>query len=311
LNSSAGRTVFIVNPRSSSGRTARRFEALQPLIATLFPNAGLWHTKERGHATLLAQQALDEGAITVVAVGGDGTLNEVLNGFFEQGRLRKSDAALAVLMSGTGGDFRRSIGWPGDLHDELLRIQQGRRTLVDVGLVQSTSTNGEMQKRYFLNCASVGLTALAAAKVQASPKRKNRWAYFFAGLRALKEFPGETLEATLDDEFFLLQDLSFLTFANAVYFAGGVKVAPQADLSDGYADVCALSHLTLSYALIHAYRAYLGTHLSLKRVRHMRAKKIALQSQGQTPVLVEVDGEPCGRLPARFEICKQALPLIW
>lgn len=299
------KTVFVVNPTSSSGRTQKRFAKLLPSIRTHFSEARVEYTQTPLHATELTRAALKDGADLLVAVGGDGTVNEVLNGFFENEMPINASARLGILMSGTGGDFRRSIGVPSNLEQALVQVKNGKSSRVDVGVVKATQQDGSQQCRYFLNASSIGLSAMAALLVKEQAVRPGRLEYIVAALRALKRSPPTPVTMTVDNETKTIDDLSLMTFANAAYFGGAMHIAPGASLTDGLADVVCIRKVGFWTMICHGLSLYRGTHLTLKISSHLRAQTLSAEGK----MLVEADGEPCGQLPATFAILPGAIQL--
>lgn len=302
------RTTFIVNPTSSSGRTKRRFDHLTPLVRELFKDCEVRLTNERAHATELTRQAIREGSELVVAVGGDGTANEVVNGFFENGALISNKVKLAILMSGTGGDLRRSIGMPKDLKAGLTQIKNGSSAAIDVGLVYCRQADGSFEHRYFLNAASLGLSAHTALLVRNEIGKQSRLAYVLAAIKALRHSRPQILHLLVDGEKRTINDVSLLAFANASYFGGAMHIAPHASMIDGLADVICVSNINFFMMAKNIVRLYRGTHLDIKEVTHFRTSRIEVESPAHV-FLVETDGEPCGQLPATFEILKHSIQL--
>jgi diacylglycerol kinase (ATP) len=303
-------TIFIVNPVSSSGRTPQRFEKLLPLIQAKFASAKIVHTRHPEHATEITRNELKAGAQMIVAVGGDGTGNEVINGFFENGQAISPNARLAILMSGTGGDFRRSIGIPKDLEAALLQIANGSATAIDVGLVNCKQLDGTFGHRYFLNASSLGLSALTALLVKERLGKQSRLAYLVAAFKALKRSKTQTLHLLYNGEKRTLDDISLLAFANGAFFGGAMHIAPNASITDGLADVISIAKVDLWMMTKNALKLYRGTHLSLKEVTHFQTSRLEVESNAGYDILVEADGEPCGKLPATFEILKGAIQLV-
>lgn len=302
------KATFVVNPESSSGRTKARFHRIEHEIREAFPNTEILYTQRPGHGISLARTAIESGAELVVAVGGDGTANEVANGFFDNRKLVSPSAKLGILMSGTGADFRRSIGIPKDLRRAFARIKEGRTINIDVGVLKSTKPDGSLSERYFLNESSLGLSALAASLVKDLPGKQNRFSYVVAALRALRRTKSTTIRVLVDGKERELKNVSLIAFANAGYFGGAMRIAPEASLTDGLADVVCISNIDLWLMLKYVVHIYRGTHLGLKEVSHFRASSLVVPNHHE--LLVEADGEPQGTLPATFEIIKGALPLI-
>lgn len=303
----ARKTMFIINPNSNSGRTRENLERYQRIIQAHFNTAEFRFTEKRGHAKLLTRQALHEGAQLVVAVGGDGTANEVLNGFFLDHQTLAPDAHFAVIMCGTGCDFRRTLGWPIDFEAQVARIKMDQVKKIDVGFLKSTSEDGVELTRYFLNEASLGLSGEIAKRVWQKTGKKNKWAYFLESIASLQKHHPYNFQVKSEHGDRQLENVSFLTFANGAYFGGGMLIAPNADLGDGYAEVVSLAKVNYWLAISKVHRLYRGTHLNLKQVNHFRAKALVISEKDGRKVPIETDGEPCGFLPARFEIIPQVL----
>ena len=181
--------VAILNPRAG-GRTT----------AYLPEGAEILETRAPGHATELTREALKRGAKTVIAVGGDGTINEVVNGFFEDEHPIQTDAALAVIPHGTGSDFSRTLNLPLDGTLAARIIQDGEKRLIDVMKVRYTTSDGNPKVRYAINVASFGLGGTVADKVNRSSKAMGAfWTFASATLEAALRFSGSQVTVRLDD----------------------------------------------------------------------------------------------------------------
>jgi YegS/Rv2252/BmrU family lipid kinase len=306
--------LVIVNPASAGGATGRAWPRLASDLRAHFGAFNCAFTERAGHASVIARREAGEGRSLIIACGGDGTISEVANGILESG----ADAELGILPSGTGGDLRRTLDIPARGADAAAALAHGRSVRVDAGRVEFRDRAGAPGARYFLNVASCGMGGEVIRRVEenssgwlASASRRvagGRAAYALASLQAAVSFDRPTLRLRLDEgpEFRLA--VTNLCVANARYFGGGMKIAPEAKLDDGLLDVVAVGDLDTLKILTNVYRLYLGTHLGMREVRHARARRIEVSADklGEH-VLIEIDGELAGALPATFEIIPRAL----
>ncbi|MBV9044196.1 MAG: diacylglycerol kinase family lipid kinase, partial [Alphaproteobacteria bacterium] len=159
-------TAFVVvNPRSANGRTGRDWSGIETKLRAIYPHMSVAFTKERGQATALVRAALLEGHSEIVAVGGDGTINEAVNGMFDAGGAINPDAVFAFVTSGTGGDFRKTFGIEAGVDAALERIKAASVRKCDVGRVSCVSGEGKPVMRYFVNIASFGTSGLIVDSV--------------------------------------------------------------------------------------------------------------------------------------------------
>jgi YegS/Rv2252/BmrU family lipid kinase len=308
----APRTTVIVNPHSQGGRLGERWPEVADVVARVFPFDEAI-TRGPGDATILARAALRGGAERVVAIGGDGTINEVVNGFFdESGQPVAPEASFAVLPYGTGGDFRRTLGLPRGLAEAASAIAHGVRRRIDVGRLTFVAHDGAPAHRMFANIASFGVSGVVDRLVNASGKRLGgRLAFMLATARATWSYRNQRVQLTLDGEHRVEATINTVAVANGRYFGGGMMVAPNAELDDGMFDVIALGDFGLGDLLRSGRRIYRGTHLTMDKVTARRARVV--EAEGIDPnalIELDVDGEALGRLPARFELRHGALWLI-
>lgn len=307
-----GPVIFILNPRSAAGATLRRFERYRPRFTERLPDMEVWLTERPGHATELSRRAVREGAGAVIAVGGDGTNNEVVNGFFdEDGERLVADTAFGVVTSGTGGDFRRTFGWPIDPLEDLARIERGEVRRIDVGRVRYTALDGSERLRHFVNIGSLGISGRIVDTVNRSSKTLGAKASFMAGtVRNIVGYRPQGVRIFCDDEPCRDQDVTVVAVSNGQYFGGGMWVAPDAVVDDGLFTAVIIEGGGLSLWLQHGLKIYTGRHKSMREVQIRAVKRLRAEPRGSDEVLIELDGEQSGRLPATFEILPGALPLL-
>ncbi len=292
-------TIVIVNPSSAGGSTG---EAWPEIASDLRSQFGPFHpvfTKQRGDAAALAGEAARKGAKFIIACGGDGTVSEVANGILSSGK----DAELGILPSGTGGDFRRTLEIPAQSRAAARVLRTGRTVKIDVGRVSFVGNDGNEAMRYFLGVASCGMSTKVIERVKAKKSS------FVSSLlqTAVRTEPAR-LVVQLDDSHERHLVLLNLCVANARYFGGGMKIAPEAKLTDGKFDVVGIGDLSALKLFTSAPRVYLGSHLSMPEVSHALARKVTIKSADRaSEINLEVDGELPGKLPATFQIIPEAL----
>ncbi|MBK9152699.1 MAG: diacylglycerol kinase family lipid kinase [Chloracidobacterium sp.] len=302
--------IVIVNPKSAGGSTRESWSSIASDLRAHFGPFKVAFTKAAGDGTILARKYAAESASLIIACGGDGTINEVANGILESG----ADAELGIFPSGTGGDFRRSLEIPGSHREAARALREGRTKRIDVGRVSFTDHYGGPASRYFLNVSSFGLAASIIGRVKSN--KALEWLPL-GGVRGRASFALSTLQEVvgLDAASVLVkidggEERPLLTVnfcvANARYFGGGMLIAPEAKLDDGYFDVVNIGDIKTAKILLNAYTLYNGSHLNLEEVKSIHAKKIEARPAGPD-VQIETDGELPGRLPAVYEIVPRAL----
>ena len=303
----APKVALIVNPHSDRGRTGARRAEIESALRAAKVSFDAVATSGPGDAVDLARRAAHDGYRTVCSVGGDGTLNEVLNGLLDESGRAIRDVRLATIGRGTGCDWARNLGL-GRRLDVAIAALGGEARRVDVGRARFASDDRSEVIRYFLNVADVGLGAFVAERLKAGqgvfPRRLT---FLWASLRALVEFPGADLEIDLDGSGRRAR-CKFIVVANGRYFGGGMKVAPNALPDDGLFDVVIAEEMGLVASLAAVPRIYSGSHLRLASVSSLRARKVAIS--GPPEVLLEMEGERPGRLPASFEIVPSAISVM-
>jgi diacylglycerol kinase (ATP) len=292
-------SVVIVNPASASGSTGEVWPQLASDLRSQFGSFRVLFTGQRGDAAALAGEAARKGAKLIIACGGDGTVSEVANGILASGK----DVELGVLPSGTGGDFRRTLEIPSRSRDAARVLRNGRTVRIDVGRVSFLDNNGAEAMRYFVGVASCGMSTKVIERVKADE-------ISFASSMLQTALHNEAIRLTvqLDDAPDHQLTVSNLCIANARYFGGGMKIAPDAKLTDGKFDVVSVGDLSALKLFTSAPRVYFGLHLSMPEVSHTLARKVTVRPADPAKgVALEVDGELPGRLPATFQIIPEAL----
>jgi YegS/Rv2252/BmrU family lipid kinase len=302
------RTFLVVNPRSANGATGKRWAELGATVGKAIGDFGHAFTEGPMHAAELARKALQDGYECIVAVGGDGTTNEVVNGFFEDGKPIRPGATLGVLARGTGGDFRKAFGWGLQLDEALARLKGEKTEPLDVGVVEFTTHSGEKKSRYFVNVCSFGISGLVDKMVNESSKALGgKLSFMIASTRALMKYSDKKIRFSVDGGPMEEATITALAVANGQFFGGGMKVAPDASTRDGIFDVTVWSGYGLVDFALKSGSVYSGEHVKWKGTRTLRCKTLTAESEDE--VLMDVDGEQPGRLPCKMTILPGALRL--
>ncbi len=304
------RVVFIVNPQSRGGATGRDWPALGAALRAHVGDFGTYYTRRPMEATELARHALERGADVVVAVGGDGTTNEVVNGFFDEaGELVRPGAALAVLPRGTGGDFLKTFEIDTSVEATAARLAWGEPRPFDVGRVHFHDLEGKPLVRHFANVASFGISGVIDGYVNQMRKSMGgKLSFMLGSLKGLYRYRDQLCRFRLDDGPWEEASLTCLAIANGRYFGGGMKVAPLAQVDDGHFDITLWQGYGLWDFIRKGKSLYDGSHVALEGTRTYKAKRV--EAVCEEECLIDVDGEAPGRLPATFEILPSAIHLI-
>jgi YegS/Rv2252/BmrU family lipid kinase len=308
--------VVIVNPKSANGSLGKRWPEVQKTLRREYGSFEHVLTERPGDGSRLASEALRGGASTVIAIGGDGTIHEVVNGFFEGGKAIKPDAALGILPFGTGGDFRKTAKIPKDLAEAAHVLKNGKPRAIDVGRIEyrRSGPQGERESRYFVNIASFGVSGVVDEIVNTGSKMLGgKLSFFLAGARAGFRYKNKKVRMVFDqkEDDALETRINCVAVANGRYFGGGMFVAPDAELDDGTFDIVTIGDLTTFEYMTSGLRIYKGTHLSLPKVSVRRAARVdALPVNPDDEVLLDIDGENPGSLPATFTLMPRALQVV-
>ena len=296
--------AVIVNLYAGGGSARRRWPAVARLLEERLGPLAEHFTEGPGHAILLAHQLAEAGFDPLIAAGGDGTWNEVVNGVL----LSATSARVGLLPLAKGGDFARSIGLAGPRH-AVETLATGEVREVDVVRVRFRGPAGEGRERHFINIASFGLGAEAALRVGGwSRVLPGRARYLAAALPTLAAGRGFDVRLWLDDaapaEFHAIT----VALANGRYQGGGILIAPEAAIDDGLIDVTLVERVCLAEVGANLRLLYSGDIWSHPKVHHWRAVRVRAEARPTTPL--ELDGEPVGTPPLEAEVLPRALRLI-
>jgi YegS/Rv2252/BmrU family lipid kinase len=298
---------IIVNPKSGKGLSEQKWASITIKLRENLGQFDFGFTRGIGDAVRIAEEEAKNGRNLIVAMGGDGTISEVSTGILRSGR----NPELGILPHGTGGDLRRSLDFPTDLAKAAQRLRNGESRSVDVGRLKYIDHEGKEAARYFVNTASFGMSGKVALKANRSSRRLGgKVTFAVASLQTTLTESNSEVFLQIDHEEKRRLKVVSVCIANGRFWGGGMKVAPGAKLNDGKFDVVIIGDFGLIEVLANSYRLYAGSHLKLEKVGFTRANHIeASPVNGNEDVLLEVDGETPGRLPATFELLPSALKI--
>ncbi|HEY1420445.1 MAG TPA: diacylglycerol kinase family protein [Candidatus Dormibacteraeota bacterium] len=302
--------LFVVNPASGAGKAGREWAQVEQwLPSTGLPFETAFTTRPL-EATEIAERAVRQSRPVVVAVGGDGTLNEVVNGFFHNGAPIPTTSKLAMVPLGTGGDFRRTLRIPSDPRQAVEVLRSGLTRRLDAGCVTYESGDGTTSVRHFINIADAGLGGDVVFQMGNGTKRFGSAAYTLGGFRALIGFKNKPMTVNIDGATHELSKAQQVVVANCQFFGGGMKMAPSASPTDGVFDVILIKDAGKIETMRGMNDIRSGKHLDQTnpKMELIYGKRITITSPQK--VRVDVDGEAVGFLPALFEIQPGAIEFI-
>jgi diacylglycerol kinase (ATP) len=286
---------IIVNPAAGS---VTSLDALLQQLQRLNP-AKVRVTRAVGDAEKFARAAIRNRCDYIVAAGGDGTLNEVVNGIAR----RAKDICVGVVPLGTGNDFARALGLPATLEDNIEILLSQKTRSIDLVRVKSDHT------RFFVNVSAGGFSGLVDEKL--TPEIKHAWgplAYVRCAAAALPKLHAYRTQVVFDEDESLSMDLYNIVIGNGRFVAGGLPIAPDADPGDGLLDVILIPRRSMPEMALLAAEIVLGKHLSSDAIIFRRAKTVAVRSR--PGMWFNVDGELVGNAPAVFQIMPRAINFI-
>jgi YegS/Rv2252/BmrU family lipid kinase len=290
--------AVILNPASGAGKTLKLVPRVMDALNAQGRPFKLHLTSRRGEATDVARQFALDGAAVVVAVGGDGTIHEVANGLVASGR----DVPLGLVPSGHGSDFARTARTPKSVEEAVAQACGSTTRRIDVGRVSFDDGTS----RSFLNVAGLGFDAEVAQRVLNTRMPGSTLPYLVAVGGALARYQNIRVKVEADGEV-ISETAVFVVVANAKYFAGGVQIAPMAEVDDGLLDFAVIGDFGKAELLRQVPSVYRGTHINHPKFLHRRAKSIRIETV--EPARIQVDGELAGSAPVTFTVMPGALHL--
>jgi len=297
VTSPFGPLVLIANPRAGRGKVGAHLPEIERTLRDAGLDYRVVRTTHPGHATEAARDALRRGERYLVAAGGDGTVHEVVNGMLEDGRPIAPDAVLGVVAAGSGCDFVRSFGLPGDAVQSARHLAGDRVRHIDLGRVTYSAGPAEVT-RYFPNIAEAGLGAAVVARTSGLPGFLGPAKYFCGFWLTLPRFRPATVRVEADGHAYEWRAHNVVV-ANGRFYGGGMHISPKSEPDDGILDVLVMAG-PKSEAFTALPKVYRGTHLPHRNIVELRASLVRVEADPPFPI--EADGEYLGTTPATFEV---------
>ena len=296
-------TVFLVNPASANGSTGRRWPELARRAAAAGLDGATLFSERQGHLAELAREAALDGAELLVVVGGDGSVNEVVNGLAGLGR----QPEVAVVPRGTGWDFSRTFGIPRKIDDAVQIALQGDVRTIDLGRASYRAWDGSDATAWFANVASAGMSGAIAKRANETTKALGgKASYLWATFAVFSGWEATEIEVAVDGER-RAGPMFDVVIANGRFFGGGLEICPEAEPDDGLFDVLTIGDVTKRDLVQTMPKMYRGTHLPHPKAELLRGSSVTVTSE--TPLPIELDGEQPGTTPVTFEVAAGALRL--
>lgn len=301
---------MVVNPKAGSGRGARDWPEIKQLLEKHFVFDYVF-TKKRHHAIDIIKDAVNKGYRKFISVGGDGTLNEIVNGLFLFHTDKLTEVILGAITVGTGNDWGRTHKMPSGYKEMVDVINKRNIFFHDVGKAKYRYAN-EKKSRYFLNIAGMGFDALVAKKVNTLKEKGHGgiMVYLASLLSSLFSFKTTFINVYKDNKKVYGDETFLVAIGICKYNGGGMMLIPEAVPDDGYLDMTLISKVPKMKVLFNIKNVFDGTFVKLKEVKRFKAKRFTIESEPPHSLHLETDGESLGISPIDFEVLPKALKVI-
>lgn len=305
----SGNIQFVVNPVAGKGKAKAAVQKILQKSGYNDKNIIISYTKYKNDATIITRNAISGGAELIVAVGGDGTINEVVNGFFESGKLIESSCKLGIIDCGTGKGYASTLGIPRSTDQQIDLLFSNASVKYDLGHITCLSPSGEIVKRYFINECQIGIGSRVASIVGRRFKLfGGRIAFGLAATMLAMIIKPADVEISFENGPFEKYLLIGLVAGNGTECAGGMKLTPFAKMDDGMFDVLLIHEMDQFKRLINLPKVYSGTHLKSQSFSLKRCNELKIRSKDS--LLLESDGEILGYSPIDINMQPAAIEVI-
>lgn len=297
---------FLVNPNAGHGRALPVVEHARRRLEAAGATHQFAYTAQPGHARVLVREAIAQGHRRFVVVGGDGTLNEAVNGIFSQTEVPGSDISLGLVPAGTGNDWQRYYGFDSSADAAMDRVLAGRTRPQDIGQVVYSDADGGRHAAYFINIAGLCFDAevVRATNAMKENGRRTRLSYLWCLVRSLLVYRPWTLAVDIEGERLEGKFLS-MSVGNGRYSGGGMVQTPGAVIDDGLLDVTLYGDMSKLSMALGVPKLYNDKILTLKGVRSFKTR--AFRVEAAQPVFAEIDGELIGDGPYEISVKERAI----
>lgn len=295
----------IVNPSSAFGTGLEQWKRIEPLLVQSNLSFQSSVSRHPGHILELAENAARQGFRHFIAVGGDGTVNELVNGLYKAGSLSK--CIVATIPVGRGTDWAKTLGLDASHERSIQAILKGKTRMLDAAVAFTQGEDGT-HERIFVNVAGLGYDAFVTERANRRRKKQTKGSYLFELFRCLLKYRSTMVSVVVDGVEQYHGKVFSMAVGNCKYNGGGMIPLPNADPQDGLLDVTVIGDVSKLDVLFNVYRMFDGTLLEHPKVAGFKGKEVEVNSSPE--VKIEVDGEVIGQTPARFLIIPKALRAI-
>lgn len=301
------KTHIIINPLSAAGKTGRKWKShLSAIENRIGKNYSIHFARSQHDATYSARQAIKKGCELMIAVGGDGTFNEAVNGFFEDGRIINPECALGIINSGTGQGFAQSLGLKNSFDFQLDAISQRRFKIIDIGRITFMNPVREFAERYFINECQIGIGGRVVKNVATKYKRfGGKFAFgLIAFLTALSDKSSQ-FTYKINDSPEISASLHGMVVGNGAYMGGGMMLTPNAKNDDGVLDVLSIKEQSVLRRIMNLSKVHSGKHITSPKFSYQPCISLSIISHDDVPIAA--DGEILGTTPCSISILPHVL----
>lgn len=309
MNQNQSQWLVIINPNAGNGKGKKDFDRITSLLEREEIPFSVRFTERKTEATDLTRQAIENGFRKIISVGGDGTLNEVINGVFSQNICPTNEIVVALIPVGTGNDWGRMFGIPLVYEGAVKVIKENKMMLHDIGIITYFNRNTQL-KRYFINIAGLGFEAMVVSRTnkQKDKGRSNAAIYFYNLLSSLISYRNETAVIEIDGKKSSARIFS-INVGNGRYCGGGMRQTPDALPDDGKLDITVIKDMGRFEIIRNLKLLYDGTILSHHKVDGYRSTNLRVNSKAL--LYAEADGESLGHTPVEFGIIPSAINIVY
>jgi len=306
--------LFIINPASASGRTLARWEnCLAKIDAADFTYDAQFTAAKKDAIQFTYDAIINKQYDIIVSVGGDGTANEVINGFMMARAHVPVLPAFTIFPSGTGSDAVRTLGITKHIDDFIGLLTKGVPQGIDIGQVSYLTLKNLPEQRYFLNACDMGIGATVAHTVnnmnQSHEKKSGKAKYFRSIMEQVFKFKPFDASYIVDNQVHYVKKTVIIAICNGMFFGGGVKVSPLSKMNDNQLECLATTDVSKVGLMGIVSKVYSGAHLGHPKIKFEKGRKIQITLA--TPQLLETDGEVCGMVTGgTFTVCASAILML-
>lgn len=299
----------VVNPSSANGKTGDKWPSIYHTLIESGIDLEYQFTSEHGNGIEITKKAINNGHERIIAVGGDGTVNEVINGLFTNEKLVNQNVKLAILGLGTGSDFIRTSKIKTDINAFIDLLKNNTPIKCDVGIVNHMDSKGNTKEHYFINASNIGIGADVVNCVNSRSKvLGSKLTYLTGTIQTIAKYKNFHASILLDNNIKIESNFCGIVICNGQYIGGGMHIAPEALIDDGLFDIIVIKDISKIRLFSRFPLIYKGKHINLPEIEVYRSSKISIETN--LPTLLETDGEIPGYLPGQYRILPQCLSIM-